>query len=248
MDKFKSGSASNIQADDTATLLILLKELDLSNTLGRQTQHLSNQDLLANLTHQKEEYRKKLHKSKIQVATLKPSAKTKTAQALQMTLLSTLESSKRAPKVDHTIRKFRTLAMTNKFDTSFGLSESLKKELYRSLGGDTSGQRIFNLGRELARDARPWKPGPSDRDFGNPSFDVCTESFLDVLQEHLHSVVANVEQEYKGLVKSSGATERERIRKSNVYASLHQLKETQEKVTKYIEQRKVDELRKQMCT
>lgn len=56
---------------------------------------------------------------------------------------------------DHTIKRFRHISKVKTFDTSFIISEQLKKEIYRTPINDGSGHRIFNLGRDLAK-GKPW--------------------------------------------------------------------------------------------
>jgi len=222
---------------DDATLRIQLRQLDIENTLGA-TKTDNFQDILTKISATKDLKRQSTMKAKKWsppeyrypiIIDEEPSEhpSTKTQQIIMET----------KHKSNHTISRFHDLNKTVKFDTGFGLTMKLKKQIYRDwLPKDTSGRRIFNLERDLAKNVKPWKPGPVDRDFSDPGFECCTDSFRDVLLHHMHNVVKKVEDEYRGLKGES--TERVRNYKANVGAALYRLSETEKRVTEAIHQTK----------
>lgn len=222
---------------DDATLRIQLRQLDIESTLGT-TKMDDFQDILEKISANKNLKRINSMKEKKwqppeyrypiivdDISTEHPS--TKIQQAI-------IESKHRS---NNTISKYRELNKPVKFDTGFGLPMKLKKQIYRDwLPKDTSGKRIFNLERDLAKNCVPWKPGPVDRDFCDPGFECCTESFRNSLLHHMHSTVKRVEDEYKSLKGES--TEKVRNYKANVGAALYRLSDTEKKVRSSINQAK----------
>ena len=220
---------------DETTLRIQLRQLDIADTLGT-TKLDKFDDILAKISANKN--LKRINSMKVKkwqppeytypiIIEDEPTEhpRTKTQKAI-------MESKHRS---NNTISKYRDLNKPVKFDTGFSLPMKLKKQIYRDwLPKDTSGKRIFNLERDLAKNCVPWKPGPVDRDFCDPGFECCTDSFRNSLLNHMHRTVKKVEDEYKSLKGES--TEKLRNYKANVGAALYRLSDTEKKVRSIINQ------------
>mmetsp|Transcript_10120 Transcript_10120/g.16626 ORF Transcript_10120/g.16626 Transcript_10120/m.16626 type:complete len:310 (+) Transcript_10120:17-946(+) len=95
--------------------------------------------------------------------------------------------------------------------------EALLKELWRTCDSDPTGRRIFDLGRDLAKDATPWKPGEFDKDILPPNIAALSPSFQAMLVDHLDAVIARTQAEYD---KMPAKTIAQGELKSNVGADL----------------------------
>ena len=97
---------------------------------------------------------------------------------------------------NHKISRFREAPL--KWDMSTH-DERLLKELYRSAESDPSGKRIFDLARDEAKGAKPWRPAEFDKDIAPPALTSLSPPFQQMLLHHMDSVVAQVEAEYERL-------------------------------------------------
>ena len=128
------------------------------------------------------------------------------------------------------IAKYRTLRTPRVWESAMTVSGDLAKNLYRTGGGDTSGKRIFNLGRDAYPKDIPaqWKPSPCDKDFGTPSLELVTDSYRKMLINHVKRVPERVEEEVKSLPEH---TTNERNFKSRMAADLSKTRLTESEVT-----------------
>lgn len=97
---------------------------------------------------------------------------------------------------NHKISRFREAPL--KWDMS-APDERLLKELYRTAESDPTGRRIFDLARDEAKGATPWRPAEFDKDIAPPSLTSLSPPFQQMLLHHMDSVVAQVEAEYERL-------------------------------------------------
>jgi len=103
---------------------------------------------------------------------------------------------------NHKISRFREAPL--KWDMSTH-DERLLKELYRTAESDPSGRRIFDLARDEAKGATPWRPAEFDKDIAPPSLTALSPPFQQMLLHHMDSVVAQVEAEYERLPSKTQA-------------------------------------------
>lgn len=103
---------------------------------------------------------------------------------------------------NHKISRFREAPL--KWDMSTH-DERLLKELYRTAESDPSGRRIFDLARDEAKGATPWRPAEFDKDIAPPSLTSLSPPFQQMLLHHMDSVVAQVEAEYERLPSKTQA-------------------------------------------
>jgi hypothetical protein len=122
---------------------------------------------------------------------------------------------------NHTISKFREAPP--KWDLS-APDEQLLKALWRSCESDPTGKKIFNLGREEAKGATPWRPAESDKDIPIPPITSLSPSFQKMLLDHMDAVVANVEEEY---ARMPAKTQAQSEAKAKVGADLANLRRRQ---------------------
>ncbi len=94
------------------------------------------------------------------------------------------------------ISRFREAPL--KWDMS-APDEKLLKELYRTCESDPSGKRIFDLARDEAKGATPWRPAEFDKDIAPPTLSSLSPPFQKMLLQHMDSVVAQVQAEYDKL-------------------------------------------------
>ena len=141
-----------------------------------------------------------------------------------------------------TIDKYRTLRTPRVWDSAMTVSGELEKTLYRKGGGDTSGKRIFNLGRDAYPKDIPsqWKPGQCDNDFGTPSLELVTDSFRTMLTKHVSGVPPRVAQELKTLPEF---TTNDRNLKSRMAADLSKVRLAEKEVITEFE--RLDRLEKE---
>ena len=144
-----------------------------------------------------------------------------------------------------TIDKYRTLRTPKVWDAAMRPSAHLQKTLYRKGGGDTSGHRIFNLGRDAYPKDIPaqWKPGPCDKDFGTPSLDLMTESYRGMLTRHMTSAAPRIEKELKGIPE---VTTNERNYKSRIRGDLAKVRKAEAETMEEFE--RIDKLQEGMKT
>lgn len=144
-----------------------------------------------------------------------------------------------------TIDKYRTLVTPKVWDAAMRPSASLEKTLYRKSGGDTSGHRIFNLGRDAYPKDIPaqWKPGQCDNDFGTPSLELVTDSFRGMLTRHVTSAAPKIEAELKFIPESST---NERNAKSRIRGELAILRKGEAEVMN--EFARIDKLQEDLKT
>jgi hypothetical protein len=127
-------------------------------------------------------------------------------------------------KTNKKISQFRETAL--KWDLS-APDEQLLKALWRSAESDPTGKRIFNLSRDEAKGATPWKPTEVDRDLEVPPISTLSPSFQKMLLDHIDSVVARVEAEY---AKMPAKTQAQNELKAGVGADLANLRRQQEQL------------------
>jgi hypothetical protein len=127
-------------------------------------------------------------------------------------------------KTNKKISQFRETAL--KWDLS-APDEQLLKALYRTAESDPSGKRIFNLARDEAKGATPWKPTEADRDLEVPPISTLSPSFQKMLLDHIDSVVARVEAEY---AKMPAKTQAQSEIKAGVGADLANLRRRQQEL------------------
>ena len=144
-----------------------------------------------------------------------------------------------------TISKYRTLQTPKVWDAAMRPSASLEKTLYRKSGGDTSGHRIHNLGRDAYPKDIPaqWKPGPCDNDFGTPSLELVTESFRGMLTRHITSAAPRIEKELKFIPEG---TTNERNNKSRIRGELAKIRKAEAEVLE--EFTRIDKMQEDMKT
>jgi hypothetical protein len=126
-----------------------------------------------------------------------------------------------------TIDKYREMAKPRTWDAGFNCPENLAKELWRQTGGDTSGHRIFNLSRDDDKTCVRWKPGAYDKDLPNPTLDLLTPSYREVLKSHVCAAPLKVKNEFE---KMDGRTTAARELKARVGSDLYKLQTTKEQV------------------
>eukprot|EP01032_Pedospumella_encystans_P021252 gene21252-24116_t len=138
-------------------------------------------------------------------------------------------------KTNHKISRFREAPL--KWDAS-APDERLLKELYRACESDPSGKRIFDLARDGAKGATPWRPAEFDKDIAPPSITSLSPPFQKMVMQHMDSVVAQVEAEY---AKLPTKTQAQNEVKARVGADLANLVRKREIIRKELKQGVKDE-------
>lgn len=132
-------------------------------------------------------------------------------------------------RTNHKISQFREKPL--KWDMSAPDAELLK-ELYRSYESDPTGKRIFNLSRDEAKGASPWRPAEFDKDIAPPDINTLSPTFQKMLLQHMDSVVEQVQSEYDRLPQN---TQAQSEAKARVGADLANLRRRREELRKGIQ-------------
>lgn len=133
--------------------------------------------------------------------TAKPKER-KTANYINVFDIRDFQKTQAKTHTNHKISRFREAPL--KWDMSTH-DERLLKELYRTAESDPSGRRIFDLARDEAKGAKPWRPAEFDKDIAPPSLTSLSPPFQQMLLHHMDSVVAQVEAEYERLPSKTQA-------------------------------------------
>lgn len=133
-------------------------------------------------------------------------------------------------KTNHKISRFREAPL--KWDMS-APDERLLKELYRTCESDPSGKRIFDLSRDGAKGATPWRPAEFDKDIAPPSITSLSPPFQKMVMQHMDTVVAQVEAEY---AKMPAKTQAQSEVKARVGADLANLVRKREIIRRELNQ------------
>ncbi len=192
-----------------------LREMDMDE-LGAQSASLSLEDLARQISETKAKARAEKEAKKPRQPYMPPGGWKKKEDHVPLRLKpDPIEKGRRMVTID----KYRTLRTPRVWDSAMTVSSDLEKTLYRKGGGDTSGKRIFNLGRDAYPKDIPaqWKPSPCDKDFGTPSLELVTESFRGMLVKHVQEVPLRVTRELQALPES---TTNDRNIKSRMAADL----------------------------
>lgn len=218
-----SNGALNLES--SKALMIKLRELEqrqrsgsFSGLYGKDTSSMSLNELMEQMTITKEKERK-LKEEKRGPPKWKPPPilfETK----VEVHVPNKPSNIPTNPKVDCTIARFRP--KEKKMVTSHYPTPELVKTLYRdhTIGGDTSGRRIFNLGRDLKRGGIPWRPGAFDKDINPIGFEQSHPWFRKMLLGQLETAVAKAESDLKAMKPT---TDKERNAKARLGAELHVL-------------------------
>jgi hypothetical protein len=140
----------------------------------------------------------------------------------QMFNIVDFQKTQEKTRTNHKISQFREAPL--KWDMS-APDERLLKQLYRTYQSDASGKRIFNLSRDEAKGATPWKPAEFDKDFTPPPLSSLSPTFQKMVMDHLDSVIAQVEAEYERLPEKNQAQSE---KKAKVGADLANLRRNRE--------------------
>jgi hypothetical protein len=119
-----------------------------------------------------------------------------------------------------------------KWDGTMFPSNELLKDIYRIPIADPSGKVITSLGRDLAKDVKPWKPPENDRDLPIPTVTNCSEARMKNLLSHMDFVIEKVEKDFNRM--KGDTAERSRI-KAQIGADLNNLKREKEKLMREFE-------------
>lgn len=215
-------------------LLLKLREMDLAAEVGAATIGLSLDQIAAQLSATKLRERERKEVAKLARRGDKPPPYHPPG-GWRMDPKKSLRIPPKVPKPDPieyamkktTIDKYREMMKPKTWDGGFTLPTDLSKELWRQTGGDTSGHRIFNLTRDEDPNCIRWKPGAYDKDLPEPSLDLITPSFRDILKRHVSLAPIRVKKEYEAM---HGKTTMARELKARVGSDLHKLQTTKEKV------------------
>jgi len=214
-------------------LLMKFREMDLAAEVGAATVNLSLDDIAAQLSATKQRERERKEAARIARRGNKPPPyhppggwRMDPKKSLRIPPINSINPVEYAMKKT-TIDKYREMMKPKTWDGGFTLPRDLSKELWRQTGGDTSGHRIFNLTRDEDPNCIRWKPGAYDKDLPEPSLDLITPSFRDILKKHVSAAPAKVKKEYESM---DGKTTAARELKARVGSDLHKLQTTKEKV------------------
>lgn len=133
-----------------------------------------------------------------------------------------------------TIAKYREMQKPRVWDSCMYPSAALQKMLWRRTESDGSGRRIFNLSREAYPKDIPaqWKPGTFDQDLPDPSLELTTHSFRDMLVRHVEQGPVRVAKEVKTLPSKCTAENNYRAR---VMGELHAMERMRDSVKEELE-------------
>jgi hypothetical protein len=150
--------------------------------------------------------------------------KRKSKDHVNMFNIKEFQKTQAKTRTNHKISQFRV--SEPKWDMS-APDEQLLKALYRSYESDPTGKRIFNLARDEAKGAKPWRPTESDKDIPLPPISSLSPTFQKMLLDHIDAVVAQVEEEY---AKLPAKTQAQNEIKAGVGADLANLRRRQEEL------------------
>lgn len=153
----------------------------------------------------------------------------KTRKATGQFDIKEFQKTQAATRTNHKISQFREQQL--KWDMSAPDAELLK-ELYRTYESDPTGKRIFNLSRDEAKGATPWRPAEFDKDIAAPDISALSPTFQKMLLQHIDSVVAQVQAEYDRLPQNTQAQSEV---KAKVGADLANLKRRQSQLYKGVQ-------------
>lgn len=231
---------STKELSDPKLLAVRMRELDMTD-LGRSSESLSLAEIQAQMSETKRRYEeeKNARKKKKYVP---PGGWKKEDPMITAARGKGKPDPIEKAKTITNISKYRELQKPRIWDAGFYPSEALKKTLYRPIGGDTSGHRIFNLSREAYPKDIPaqWKPGAYDKPFGTPSLELVTDSYRNMLTRHVSSIPPKVEADYKTL---PNVTTNERNFKATVASDLAKTRQAEEEVLKEFE--RIDKIREE---
>lgn len=218
---------------DEKILRTKLREMNIASDVGGETSALTLEEIGARITEAKANSREKAARNQKKKPYVPPGGWKKKNQDDLVVLKSKPDPTEKGKKMV-TIDKYRTLRTPRVWYSAMTVSGDLEKTLYRKGGGDTSGKRIFNLGRDAYPKDIPsqWKPGPCDRGFGTPSLELVTDSFRSMLTRHVCDVPLRVEKELKTMPENTTA---QRNDKSRMAADLSKIKLAESEVIREFE-------------
>lgn len=217
---------------DDKVLRLKFREMDMRAELGDQTSSLTLDDIAAKISEVKRLERERKEQAIIakrgRLPYVPPGGwKMDPTKSLRITSKIQKPIPMEKGKKMTTIDKYREMMKPRTWDAGFNCPEELAKELWRQAGGDTSGHRIFNLSRDDDKTCVRWKPGPTDQDLPNPSLDLITPSFREILKKHVTTAPIRVRREFECM---AGKTSTARDLKARVSSDLHKLETTKQAV------------------
>ena len=222
--------------DEDKVLSLRFREMDIAGEIGALTSGQSLEDIAARISEVKRLERERKAAALVAKRGGKPPPYVPPG-GWKMDPAKSLRIPPRIPKPDPvekakmstTIDKFREMAKPRTWDGGFTLPPELDKELWRVMGGDTSGHRIFNLSRDDDKTCTRWKPGAYDKDLPQPTLDLLTPEYREVLKRHVLAAPVKVRQEYERMEKTAKTTSaRELV--ARVGSDLAKLESSREKV------------------
>lgn len=221
--------------DDEKLLQLKFRQMDLSAEVGVKTADLSLDEIVERISAVKRSDRDHkatalLAKSGGKVPYVPPGGwKMDPAKSLRIPSKTQKPIPLEKAKAMTTIDKYREMTKLRVWDGGFNLPPELDKELWRKQGGDTSGHRIFNLSRDDDKTCVRWKPGAYDKDLPQPTLDLLTLEYRELLKKHVITAPLRVRKDLKEMEKLAKTTTARELA-ARVSSDLAKLERSKEEV------------------